>query len=304
MTYFVQALVDALSLGSLYALAALGIGLLFGIMRLINFAHGEFITLAAYALIAPSANVVATLVVGSWSWPILIVTILSFGIVVALLSNLLVFRRLRDASPQNLMVVSFALGYVIQNLLMMVYGARPKAIGLWSSLTQVVEVAGIRFPLLQFVTIGVTLALLLGVLLLMRHTSFGIRMRAAAEDFRMARYLGVRADFVIGLAFAVSGMLAAVVALLYVVQTGILAPTMGVNIVIFAFIATVIGGMGSLPGAVLGGLLVGATTSLLQAYLPDGVRGFRDAFVFLLVILLLLVRPSGIIRLRQFEERV
>ncbi|PBB86826.1 branched-chain amino acid ABC transporter permease [Mesorhizobium sp. WSM3876] len=304
MTYFVQTFIDALSLGSLYALAALGIGLLFGIMRLINFAHGEFVTMSAYALIVPSADVTAKLLIGGWSWPLLIFAILAFGMAIALLSNLLVFRRLRSAAPQNLMVVSFALGYIIQNLLMMVYGARPKAIGLWSSLTQATELGGIRIPLLQPVTIGVTLLLLLAILLFMRKTSFGIQMRAAAEDFRMARYLGVRADFVIALSFALSGLLAGVVALLYVVQTGLLAPTMGVNIVTFAFIATVIGGMGSLPGAVLGGLLVGIATSLLQAYLPDSIRTFRDAFVFLFVILLLLVRPSGIIRLKQFEERV
>jgi branched-chain amino acid transport system permease protein len=302
--HFLQTIIDALSLGSIYALAALGIGLLFGIMRLINFAHGDFISVAAYALIVPSLDVTARLLIGSFSWPILLIAIMTVGIVTALLANGLVFRRMRNASAQNLMVASFALGYVIQNLLMMIYGARPKAIGLWPSLTQVVDIGDLRVPIMQPVTIGVTVLLLVAILLFMRRTSYGIQMRAAAEDFRMARYLGVRADFVIGLAFAISGLLAAVVSLLYVVQTGVLAPTMGGSIVIFAFIATVIGGMGSLPGAVLGGLLVGATTSLLQAYLPNDIRPFRDTFVFGLVIVLLLVRPSGMIRLRQLEERV
>ena len=304
MIHFLQTLIDALSLGSLYALAALGIGLLFGIMRLINFAHGDFVALSAYALILPSTDVVSTLFIGSLSWPLLIAAILTFGVVVALLSNFAVFRRMRTASPQNLMVVSFALGYVIQNLIMTVYGARPKALGLWSSLTQVIDVGGLRVPLLQLVTIGVTAGLLLALLLFMRKTPFGIQMRAAADDFRMARFLGVRADFVIALSFAISGLLAGVVSLLFVVQTGVLAPTMASDIVIFAFIATVVGGMGSLPGAVLGGLLVGAASSLLQAYLPDDIRPFRDVFVFLFVIALLLVRPSGLIRLKQFEERV
>jgi branched-chain amino acid transport system permease protein len=304
MTHFLQTLIDALSLGSLYALAALGIGLLFGIMRLNNFAHGDFMAISAYALIVPSTDAISVLFVGSWSWPFLILTILAVGVVVALLSNLIVFRRMRTASPQNLMVVSFALGYVSQNLIMMIYGARPKAIGLWSSLTQVIEIAGLRVPLLQIVTVGVTLFLLLALVVFMRKSPFGLQMRAAAEDFRMARFLGVRADFVIGLTFAISGLLAAVVSLLFVVQTGVLSPTMGSNIVIFAFIATVIGGMGSLSGAVLGGLLVGAASSLLQAYLPDDIRAFRDVFVFLFVIALLLVRPTGIIRLKQFEERI
>ncbi|AGS26570.1 branched-chain amino acid ABC transporter permease [Rhizobium etli] len=304
MTHFLQTVIDALSLGSLYALAALGIGLLFGIMRLINFAHGDFIAIVAYALIVPSLDVTARLFIGNFSWPILLMAVMTVGIVVALSANALVFRRMRSASPQNLMVVSFALGYVIQNLLMMVYGARPKGVGVWSSLTQVVEVAGLRVPLLQAVTIGATVFLLLAILAFMRLTPYGVQMRAAAEDFKMARYLGVRAEFVIGLAFAISGLLAAVVSLLFVVQTGVLSPTMGVNIVIFAFIATVIGGMGSLVGAVLGGFAVGAATSLLQAYLPADIRPFRDTIVFALVIVLLLVRPSGLIRLKQFEERV
>lgn len=304
MIHFIQTIIDALSLGSLYALAALGIGLLFGIMRLINFAHGEFVAISAYALIVPSVDVVSTLFIGGWAWPFVIIAILSIGVIAALAANFLVFRRMRTANPQNLMVVSFALGFVIQNLILMVQGARPKVVGLWSSLTQIIEVGGLRVPLLQLVTIVVTIGLLIAVRIFMHSTSFGIRMRAAAEDFRMARYLGVKADLVVGLAFAISGMLAGVVALLFVVQTGVLAPTMGVNLVIFAFIATVIGGMGSLSGAVLGGLLVGVASSLLQAYLPDGIRPFRDAFVFLFVILLLLARPSGIIRLKQYEERV
>jgi branched-chain amino acid transport system permease protein len=304
MIHFLQTVIDALSLGSLYALAALGIGLLFGIMRLINFAHGDYISICAYALIVPSADAMSKLFIGAWSWPFVIVSILAVGMVAALASNLLVFRKMRKAHPQNLMVVSFALGFVIQNLLLMIQGARPKVISLWPELTQIVSIGGLRFPLLQLVTIAVTLALLLALRLFMHNTSYGVRMRAAAEDFTMARYMGVKADMVIGLAFAISGMLAGVVSLLVVVQTGVLSPSLGVNIVIFAFIATVIGGMGSLLGAVLGGFLVGVSTSLLQAYLPDDIRQFRDTFVFLFVILLLLVRPSGLIRLKQYEERV
>jgi branched-chain amino acid transport system permease protein len=304
MIHFLQTVIDALSLGSLYALAALGIGLLFGIMRLINFAHGDYISICAYALIVPSADAMSKLFIGAWSWPFVIVSILAVGMVAALASNLLVFRKMRKAHPQNLMVVSFALGFVIQNLLLMIQGARPKVVSIWPELTQIVSIGGLRFPLLQLVTIAVTLALLLALRLFMHNTSHGVRMRAAAEDFTMARYMGVKADMVIGLAFAISGMLAGVVSLLVVVQTGVLSPSLGVNIVIFAFIATVIGGMGSLPGAVLGGFLVGVSTSLLQAYLPEDIRQFRDTFVFLFVILLLLVRPSGLIRLKQYEERV
>src|ERR1700751_1980958 len=131
--------------------------------------------------------------------------------------------------------------------------------------------------------------------LFLKRTRYGVQMRAAAEDFRMARYLGVRANFVIGLAFAISGVLAAAASLLFVSQTGGLRFTMGVPRILFAFTATVIGGRGSLVGAVVGGFAVGFTASMLQAYLPEELRSFRDAFVFTVVILILLFRPSGLI---------
>ena len=132
MIDFLQNLIDALSLGSIYALAALGVGLLFGILRLINFAHGDFITIGAYALIVPSADVTARLLIGAWPWPLMIPPISLIVVVVALLTDALVFRPLRRASSPTLMIASFAVSYIIQNGILMVYGARPKAVDLWS----------------------------------------------------------------------------------------------------------------------------------------------------------------------------
>lgn len=186
----------------------------------------------------------------------------------------------------------------------MIYGGRPKSVDLWSGLTKVIAVGGMRVPILQLVLVGVTGALLIALLLFLQKTKYGIQMRAASEDFAMARYLGIKADFVIGLAFAISGLLAAAVALLVVAQEGIVSPIMGVNLVIFGFIATVIGGMGSLSGSVIGGMAVGMASTFMQAYLPPDARAFRDAFVFALVILFLLLRPSGIVKVRALEERV
>lgn len=304
MTGFFQTLIDAISLGSLYALAALGIGLLFGVLRLINFAHGDFITLGAYALILPSANAVATVVIGGWHFVPLVLAVCASVVIIALVSDWLVFRHLRRADPTTLMVASFALGYVIQNLIPLVYGGRPKAIGLWPELTRIVQFGDLRVPLLQLVVIGTTAVLLIALVLFLTRTRFGIQMRAAAADVAMARYLGVRADVVIGMAFAISGVLAAAVSLLMVTQTGVLSPTMGVNVVLFAFIATVIGGMGSLTGAVIGGMLTGVVSSFLQSYLPAEIRVFRDAFLFGIVFLILIVRPTGLMRVRALEERV
>jgi branched-chain amino acid transport system permease protein len=304
MIGFLQNLVDALSLGSLYALAALGIGLLFGILRLINFAHGDFITVGAYALIVPSLDVTARMFIGDWPLPLMVLAVGAVVVALALLCDALLFRRLRQASSPSLMIASFAAGYIIQNGILMIYGSRPKAINLWSSLSRQVEIGALHVPQLQLVTIVVTLFLMAALSLFLRRTSFGVQMRAAAEDFRMAQYLGVRANFVIGLAFAISGVLAAVASLLFVSQTGALSYVMGVPLMLFAFIATVIGGMGSLVGAVVGGFAVGFIASMLQAYLPDDLRSFRDAFVFTIVILILLFRPSGLIPTKALVPRI
>ncbi len=304
MIQFLQNLIDALALGSIYALVALGIGLLFGILRLINFAHGDMITIGCYALIVPSADVTAHLLIGAWTPLLVIPAIAVIVMVAALLTEAFVFRPLRRASSPTLMIASFAVSYIIQNAILMSYGARPKAVDFWSGANSQIVVGSLRVPMLQLITLVVTLVLMGGLSLFLKRTPYGVQMRAAAEDFRMAQYLGVRGNLVIGLAFAISGMLAAAVSLLYLTQSGSLSDTMGVPLALFAFVAVVIGGMGNLVGAVVGGFLIGIVLTMLQAYLPPDLRAFRDAFAFAVVILVLLVRPSGLIPARNVVERV
>jgi branched-chain amino acid transport system permease protein len=304
MVAFIQNCVDALSLGSLYALAALGIGLLFGMLRLINFAHGDFITIGAFGLIVPSRNDMAIMAIGSLPVVLLVPAACAIVVIAALLSDRLVFRPLRTASAPTLMVASFSVGYIIQNTILVTYGARPKTIDLWSSLGEQLHFGAVRVPRLEVVTIGVTLVLLAALTAFLKRTRYGVQIRAAAEDFLMARYLGVRANLAIGVAFALSGILAAIVSLLFVSETGTLTNVMGVPLMLYAFIATVVGGMGSLVGAVVGGYTVGFLGVMLQAYLPDGLRSFRDAFVFATVVFVLLLRPAGIIPTKALVQRV
>lgn len=304
MIEFLQNLIDAISLGSIYALVALGIGLLFGILRLINFAHGDFITIGAYALIVPSANVTAALLIGGWPLPAMIPTICLIVVIAALLTDVLVFRHLRRASSPTLMIASFAVSYIIQNGILMAYGSRPKAVDLWSGANTQVYIGALRVPMLQLITLAVTLVLMAGLTLFLKKSPYGVQMRAAADDFRMAQYLGVRGNTVIGIAFAISGILAGVVSLLYTTQSGSLSYTVGVPLALFAFVAVVVGGMGSLVGAVVGGFAIGLIVTMLQAYLPPELRAFRDAFAFACVILVLLVRPAGLVPSRGTFERV
>lgn len=294
MERLVQTLVDALSVGSLYALTALGIGLIFGVMRLINFAHGELITLAAYTLLALYGEPVPLMIFGA----------VAVAVLLALLTERAAFRPLRNADPTTLLISSFAVSFFLQKLLILVVGSRLKGLDFLPELGRQTELLGIRMQLLQIVTIVVGIVLLIALTWFLKATRLGLHMRAAAEDFRMARVLGVRANSVIAAAFALSGLLAAAVSCLIVVQTGVVQPRMGLQLVIIAFVGTVIGGLGSLPGAALGGFLVGAGSILLQALLPPDLRAFREAFVFVAVIIILLFRPQGLIPARGLRERI
>ncbi|MCC7482029.1 MAG: branched-chain amino acid ABC transporter permease [Hyphomicrobiales bacterium] len=304
MLNFVQILIDALALGSLYALVALAIGLVFGVMRLVNFAQADYVTIGAYSLVVPTASITPPLLFGALSPTIMTLAVIGTVTTLALMTERIAFRPLRRADPAILLISSFAVSYFLQSLLTLVHGGRPKAVNIGGALTQPVEFFGIRVPGVQLLTLTVALALLLALVLFLKRTSVGIQLRAAAEDFQMARLLGVPANRVIAVAFGISGILAGTISLLLVIQTGLLSIGMGMMLVVYAFFATVIGGMGSLNGAVLGGMVVGIASALLQTFLPAELRAFRDAGVFGLVILILLLRPQGLIITGAAKERV
>ena len=304
MAGLLQPLFDAISLGSIYALGALGIALIFGVMRLINFAHGQYIAFCVFALLIPSTEVVTGMLLGALPSWLIVVSVLGVGALLSIASEVVVFRRLRNANPAVLMIASFALGIVIQNVLLVSYSSRPKSVSLWPELSLPVELFGASIPLLQVLTVLVTIVLLLGLVFFLKRTRFGLEMRAAAENFTMARMLGVRANRIILLAFGISGALAGAIALVLVSQTGTADIRMGLPIMLIAFVATVIGGMGSLQGAVLAGFLLGAASVTLQLLLPLDIRPFRDAFLYLAVIACLIWRPEGLFRAGPSSERV
>lgn len=286
MTEVIQHLINAITLGSIYALYALGIALIFGTMRLVNFAYGELVMIGAYAIVVLNGEVPS---------PIVIVATLAVVVGFALLTERVAFRPVRGADAATLMITSFAVAYVLQNLAILIFGALPRTTNISTSLAEAVRIGAISFPRLNLVAVAATVVLLVGLALFLKRAPLGIEMRAAAENFRMARLLGVKANQVIAAAFAISGVLAGVASLLFVAQTGTVSPTLGITPLVVAFFATVLGGLGSLPGAVLGAFLLSAITELFQAVLPVDLRAFRDAFVYGLVIVLLLVRPQGLL---------
>jgi branched-chain amino acid transport system permease protein len=291
---FLQHVIDAITYGSQFALYSLGIALIFGIMGLINFAHGELIMVGAYTLV----------LIGHPSWPVVVIATVAIALVFALGMERIAFRPLRGASPATLLIASFAVSYGLQNLAILIEGSAPKGTSVSTWLSESFQIGSVSIPKLDPVTVGVTIALLAALGLFLQRTRMGVQMRAAAEDFRMARILGVRANTVIATAFGISGLLAGIGAYLLVAQTGEVSPDIGSNPVLYAFVATVLGGMGSLRGAVLGGYVFGAIFVALQSYLPLELRSYRDAFAFAAVIAMLLVRPQGLIVARSVVSRV
>lgn len=294
MTELIQHLVDALSLGALYALFSLSIAVIFGVARIVNFANGELITIAGYAMVVT---------VSLW-WPLVVIITLVVVVLAALLMDRAVFRFAREAPPTTLLIVSFGVSYFLQNAIQLAASSRPKTLDFGADLIKSVSIAGVSIGIIDLVTIGVTIVLLVALTLLMSRTAVGRQLRAASEDFAMTRLLGVPANRVIAYAFAISGALAAVAGILLTINTATLTPTFGVTPVIIAFVAVVIGGIGSLGGAAVGGLAMGAVTVLLQSTLPESLKPYRDAFVFALVIVVLLARPRGILPPKFSVERV
>jgi branched-chain amino acid transport system permease protein len=288
--------INALSLGSLYALMALGLAIVYGILRLINFAYGELVMVGGYTLLVVGA--------GPVPWLIAAAIAVTVAVMASLLLERIAFRPVRDASPNTLLITSFAVSALLQNAVLLFVSPRPKAVSLPSIFTENFVVGDLLISKINVITLITCLSLLGLLTLFLRRTLIGISLRAAADDFTMTRLLGVRANRVIATAFAISGFLAGVVSLFWVGRLGSVTPTLGLTPILIAFIATVIGGMESLLGAVVGGFLLAFLTVGLQFILPQELLDFRQAFTFFIVILVLLFRPQGLVQGSHSAERV
>ncbi len=270
MDLVVQQAVNAIALGGVYALLALGLAIVFSIMGLVNFAHGEIMTLGGYAMWIAVAQLGAPL-------PVVFLAAILTAMVAAVLMERIAFRPVRGAGMATMLLTSFAVSVILQVTFQNVISPRPRGVQLPPELSQVVDVFGVGIGLIQLLAIVMVLVSLGLLTLFLRRTTLGISMRAAAQDFSVARLMGIRADGVIATAFAISGLLAGVAAFLWVAQRGSVDPAMGLTPVIKAFIASVMGGLGSLPGAVVGGFVLGIIEVTLQAWLPQEALPFKDA---------------------------
>jgi branched-chain amino acid transport system permease protein len=287
LTFSVQFLIDVLSLGGAYALMALGLVIVYGILRLVNFAYGELIMVAGYAMF---------LVSGSGApWLVMALVGVAMAVVAGIATDYVAFRPVRAKSVTAL-ITSFAFSTLLQNAALLFISPRPRPVPLPEIFSQTVTILGAVTPLRNIITIAAAVILLALFAWMMRSTVLGIAMRAAATNFTMARMLGVPANLIISSAFAISGLLGGVVGILWIGRIGTVVPGIGLEPLLVAFIATVIGGMRSMQGAVIGGFLLALIDTTLNYTLPQDLLKFRDAFTFSLVILILLWRPDGLIK--------
>jgi branched-chain amino acid transport system permease protein len=290
-------LINAISLGSLYALLALGLVIIYGILKMVNFAYGELIMIGGYVLYLVGSNT-------NLPWLIVAVAAVLGAMAVSYLTELVAFRRVREKSLTALLITSFAVSTLLQNGALLIISPRAKAVVLPKVFSTGVTLFGITTPMRSILTIAVSIALLVGLTLLFRYTILGIALRAAADNFRMTRMLGVPANLVISSAFVLSGAIAGVVSLFWIGRTASVTPTIGLGPLLIAFVATVIGGMRSLVGAVVGGFVYGIIFSFIGVLLPQTLLNYREAFMFLIVVLILLLRPEGLVRVKYAQERV
>ena len=281
-----QTLADALALGGIYALMAIGIGLVFGVLRLVNFAYGQLVMAGAFALALGS----------QWGWPTWLSIVLCFVVVLTLsmLLDRLVFRPLRTQRPEVMLIATFAVAFLLQSVALIWFGALGKTALSLAFLNQPWTISGVDVRKISIVAVVVTVVCLGLLQLLLTRTSVGLHMRAASQDFETARLLGVRANRVIGGAVLISGALAAVVAVMLTVQNPTVTPDFALDQTIVVLAGVVLGGLTRPIPATLGGFSIGFAFGLLGGALPTAQSQYLPSFVFAAVILVLLVRPDGL----------
>jgi branched-chain amino acid transport system permease protein len=293
--YLLSQIANGLILGSMYALIAIGFSMIYGIVRLINFAHGDIFTIGAFATLASIAVIQAP-------FPVVLAIVLVVGAGVGLLIERAAFRPMRGAPQVTGFIASLAVSIIIENLAVLTVSAQPRTFAVPAYLNQLVPLGGLNVRMIDIAIVLLAIVLMIALVLFVRFTKIGVALRATAENSAVARLMGININRMIGIAFAIGSALAAVAGLMWGTKYGQISPLMGVLPGLKAFVAAVIGGVGSITGAVLGGYVLGMAEVLFVGLLPPEYSGYRNAFVFGALILVLLVMPNGILG-RSTEQR-
>lgn len=293
LTLFIQQILNGLRMGSIYALVALGYTMVYGIIRLINFAHGDFIMVGGYALIFTVPVMIA---IGMPAWLAVIAAVAVCAIVGVLVEKLAYSPVRKRGNKMSTLITAIAMSLFLENLAQTLFNANPKTMK--TTIMKFPDVLGINGNTLLTILIGV--AVMVALTLFVKYTKSGQAMLAVSEDKEAAALMGVNVNRTISITFAIGAGLAGVASLMYVVQYNSVTNVMGAMLGLKAFIAAVLGGIGIIPGAMLGGIVIGLVESLSKAYIKDLTGGiitsaFSDAIVFAILIVVLLVKPAGIL---------
>ncbi|MGN8113735.1 branched-chain amino acid ABC transporter permease [Labrys sp. 22185] len=288
--YVLQQVINAVSLGSLYALVAVGLSIVFGVLKLTNFAHGDVMMVGAFT----------TVILGVAGMPFALAMLC--GIVAAALAGFVIeriaYRPIRNAPDVTRLLTSLAVTYILENLGILAFTSSPRNFPLPDLLNGSWQLAdgAITFTNINILTIALSFLSLLGLGWFITRTTVGLGMRAAAEDMSAAHLVGLDVNRVIVIAFVVASAYAGLAGVLWAAQAGVVQPQMGFTPLLKAFVAAIIGGFGSISGALVGGYMLGALEIFIVAFLPDAVTPYRDAIVFSLLIAFLLFRPGGLLQ--------
>ncbi len=291
---FMQHLANGISVGSLYALIAIGYTMVYGILRLINFAHGDIFMMAAYFTYFGIA-------VFSIPWPVTAVLVILLTALLGVGIEKAAYTPLRDAPKTSILISAIGVSYLLENLATYLFSGKPKAFPEIGNFADTTMIGSVSIQYVSFIIPVVVILLVLGLLFIINKTKLGMAMRAVSKDYEIARVMGIKIDRVISYTFAIGSALAAVGALLWGVKYPQIQPMMGVMPGLKCFIAAVIGGIGNIKGAMLGGFVLGLGEILLIAFLPS-LTGYRDAFAFIFLIIILLVKPTGLLGEKVTEK--
>ena len=282
LTTILQHCLTGISLGGAYALIAIGYTMVYGILRLINFAHGDIFMMAGYFMIFAMASI---------PWPIAIPLVILGTVVLGVVIERAAYKPLRTAPRMSIMISAIGVSYLLQNLATYLFTAIPKGYPEIPFLKRIFKIGDLSASLVTFITPVLTIVLVLLLMALINHTKVGMSMRAVSKDFETSRLMGIKINTIISITFVIGSALAAVGSILYFTDRMSVTPFSGTLPGLKCFVAAVFGGIGSIPGAVVGGFVIGICETLLVAM---GYSTFSDAFTFLLLIVMLLFRPTGL----------
>ncbi|NLC28771.1 MAG: branched-chain amino acid ABC transporter permease [Campylobacteraceae bacterium] len=286
-TTFMQQMINGFSLGSMYALVAIGYTMVYGVLRLINFAHGDVLMVGAFL------GFFGVSILGLPFFAAALLAIFGSAFLGVAIDRI-AYKPLREAPRISLLITAIGVSFFLENIFNVLFGGVPKPFPVPDFAEQILNISGLTFTVAAVMVPVVTLLLLGAILLILYKTKYGMAIRALAFDAQTVNLMGIDANRIFSVVFAIGSALAAVGGVFWAINYPSVEPMMGVLVGLKAFAAAVVGGIGSVTGAVLGGFIIGFTEVVVIAFWPE-LGGYKDAFAFVFLILVLLFKPSGIL---------